>query len=83
MPRPPKIAPEKKIRIVLRARREVTIAEAARNEGVAEVSISKWRNEFLEAGQTCTDAGPDQAVTASRSLLEAGGIRPHPHPRLW
>ena len=71
MPRPP----EKKIRIVLsELAGEVTIAEAARKECVAEVSISKWRNEFLHAGK--------HALTVGRSLLEAGGFRPHLHPRL-
>ena len=71
MPRPP----EKKIRIVLsELAGEVTIAEAARKECVGEVSISKWRNEFLDGGK--------HALTVGRSLLEAGGFRPHLHPRL-
>jgi transposase-like protein len=52
----------------------VTIAEAARKEGVSEVSISKWRNEFLDAGK--------HALAVGRSLLEAGGFRPQLHPRL-
>ena len=51
---------------------EVTIAEAARKEGVSEVSILKWRNEFLDAGK--------QALTVGRSLLEAGVSGPL-HPR--
>jgi transposase-like protein len=69
------IAPVEKIRIVLsELAGEVTIAEAARKECVAEVSISKWRNEFLDAGK--------HALTVGRSLLEAGGFRPRLHPRL-
>lgn len=75
MPRPPQIAPAKEIRIVLSVLAgEVTIAEAARKEGVSEVSISKWRSEFLDAGK--------HALTVSRSLLEAGGFRRQLHPRL-
>lgn len=76
MPGPPQITPEKEIRIVLvMLAGEVTIAEAARKEGVSEVSISeKWRNKFLDAGT--------HALTAGRSLLEAGGFGPQLHPRL-
>ncbi|MEV8203899.1 transposase [Streptomyces sp. NPDC079189] len=75
VPRPPQLAPAKEIRIVLSVLAgEVTIAEAARKEGVSEVSISKWRNEFLDAGK--------HALAVGGSLLEAGGFRPQLHPRL-
>jgi len=50
-PRLAQTAPAKEIRIALFVLAgAVTIAEAARNEGVAEVSISTWRNEFLDVG---------------------------------
>ncbi len=75
MPGPPQIAPAKEIRIVLSVLAgEVTIAEGARKEGVSEVSISKWRNEFLNAGK--------HVLTVGRSPLEAGGFMPQLHPRL-
>ena len=75
MPRPPQIAPTKETRIVLSVLAgEVTIAEAARKEGVSEISISKWRKEFLDAGK--------HALTVGRSLLEAGVFRLQLHPRL-
>ncbi len=60
MARPPQVAPEKKIRIVLAVvAGEVSVAEASRKEGVSEASIHKWKSEFLEAGR--------QALTARRS----------------
>lgn len=60
MGRPPQVAPEKKIRIVMAVvAGEVTVAEASRKEGVSEASIHRWRTEFVDAGR--------QALTAPRS----------------
>ncbi len=58
MGRPPRIPPEKKIRIVLAILAgEISIAEAARKEKVSEQSIGRWKAEFIEAGRTALVAG--------------------------
>jgi transposase len=58
MGRPPRIPPEKKIRIVLAILAgEMSIAEAARKEKVSEQSIGRWKAEFIEAGRTALVAG--------------------------
>ena len=50
MPRPPKIAVEKKLQIVLSVLRgELTVAEAARRNQVSETSVAKWREQFVVA----------------------------------
>jgi hypothetical protein len=41
--------------------------------------MSKWRNEFLEPANI-TDAGPDQAVTVSRSFAVGRPIQTPPTP---
>ena len=52
MTRPPMISVEKKTLIVVSILRgEVTMAEAARREGVSQTSIAKWRDRFLASGQ--------------------------------
>jgi len=69
VPGPPQVAPEKKVRIVLSVLAgEVSIAEAARKEGVSEVSISKWRNEFLEAGRSALTTGRDGPSSREQQL---------------
>jgi transposase len=58
MGRPPRIPPEKKIRIVLAILAgEISLAEAARKEKVSEQSIGRWKAEFIEAGRTALVAG--------------------------
>lgn len=71
MARPPQVAPEKKIRIVLAViAGDVKVAEAARKEDVSEASIHKWKNEFLEAGRQALTTG--RAAGSSREeQLEA------------
>ncbi len=52
MVKPPLKSPEDKARVVVSILRgEVTIAEAARREGVSQTTIAKWRDRFLEGGQ--------------------------------
>ena len=71
MARPPQVAPEKKIRIVLAViAGEVSVAEAARKAGVSEASIHKWKNEFLEAGRHALTA-PRAGTTTREAQLEA------------
>lgn len=54
----PKWSIEDKTRIVLSVLRgEVTIAEASRQHAVSQTSIAKWRDAFLEGGQTSLAAG--------------------------
>lgn len=49
MARPPSRSAEDKVRVVLAVLRgEVTIAEAARREGVSQTSIANWRDQFLD-----------------------------------
>ena len=71
MARPPQVAPEKKIRIVLAViAGEVKVAEAARKEGVSEASIHKWKNEFLEAGRRALATG-GSGTSSREEQLEA------------
>ncbi len=73
MARPPQVAPEKKIRIVMAVvAGEVSVAEASRKKGVSEASIHKWKNEFLDAGR--------QALTTGRA---AGSSRMRSSRRRW
>lgn len=72
MARPPQVAPEKKIRIVLAViAGDVKVAEAARKEGVSEASIHKWKNEFLEAGRQALASGGGSGPSAREAQLEA------------
>ena len=58
MGRPPSIPVEKKTRIVMSVLAgEMTIAEAARREKISELSIGRWKADFLEAGKTALAAG--------------------------
>ncbi len=58
MGRPPAIPPEKKIRIVLSILAgEMSLAESARREKVSELSIGRWKAEFLEGGKTALFVG--------------------------
>lgn len=52
MARPPKFSVEMKQRIVLSVLRgELGVSEAARRSGASETSVSKWRDQFVEAGR--------------------------------
>ena len=43
--------PERKLQVVLAVLScEVTMAEAARGEGVSATTVKNWKNAFLEAG---------------------------------
>ena len=58
MARPPLKSVEDKTRIVMAVlREEISIAEAARREGVSQTSIANWRDQFLEGGQAAIAAG--------------------------
>lgn len=91
MSKPPLKSVEEKTRIVLAVLRgEVTVAEAARREGVSETTIAKWRDRFLEGGQTAMDAGGrvgsssrEQRLQADIEELTSALGEAHMELRLW
>jgi transposase len=91
MARPPSRSAEDKVRIVLAVLRgEVTIAEAARREGVSQTSIANWRDQFLNAGSAAVAAGGptkptsrEQQLAAECEQLAAALGEAHMELRLW
>ncbi len=72
MSRPPSRSAEDKVRIVLAVLRgEITLAEAARREGVSQASIANWRDAFLEGGHQAVAAGGPAKPTRREHQLEA------------
>ncbi|MBQ0827319.1 transposase [Streptomyces tagetis] len=62
MGRPPILPVDKKLGLVVRViSGELTAAEAAREAGVSEQSVSNWRRQFIEGGRTglAGEAGKD------------------------
>ena len=63
---------EDKTRVVLAVLRgEVTIASAARGEGVSETTVAKWRDRFLDGGQAAIVAGGRVRGSSREQRLEA------------
>lgn len=91
MGRPPVKSVEDKTRIVLAVLRgEVSIASAARREGVSQTSIAKWRDAFVEAGQAAIAAGGrrgssgrEQQLVAEIEQLNTALGEVHMELRLW
>ena len=90
MAKPPLKSVEEKTRIVLAVLRgEVSIAEAARREGVSETTIAKWRDRFLEGGQAAVAAGGaggsgrEQRLEAEIDELTSALGEAHMELRLW
>lgn len=91
MARPPSRSAEDKVRIVLAVLRgELTIAEAARREGVSQTSIANWRDAFLDGGQQAVAAGGpskptsrEQHLAAENEQLAAALGEAHMELRLW
>jgi transposase len=81
---------EKKTLIVVSILRgEVTMADAARREGVSQTSIAKWRDRFLAGGQAALSAGghgtssrETRLVAEVEELTSALG-EAHMELRLW
>jgi transposase len=81
---------EKKTLIVVSILRgEVTMADAARREGVSQTSIAKWRDRFLAGGQAALSAGSHgtssretRLVAEVEELTSALG-EAHMELRLW
>ncbi len=91
MSKPPLKSPEDKARVVVSILRgEVTIAEAARREGVSQTTIAKWRDRFLDGGQAAIAAGgraggsnQEQRLTAQIEELTSALGEAHMELRLW
>lgn len=91
MARPPSRSAEDKIRIVLAVLRgELSVAEAARREGVSQTSIANWRDQFLDGGQQAVTAGGptkptsrEQQLAAENEQLAAALGEAHMELRLW
>ena len=91
MARPPSRAAEDKVRIVLAVLRgELTIAEAARREGVSQTAIANWRDQFLDGGKAAVQAGGpakptsrEQQLAAENEQLAAALGEAHMELRLW
>lgn len=90
MTRPPLMSVEKKTLIVVSILRgEVTMADAARREGVSQTSIAKWRDRFLAGGQAAlsvrshgTSSRETRLVAEVEELTSALG-EAHMELRLW
>ena len=90
MTRPPLMSVERKTLIVVSILRgEVTMADAARREGVSQTSIAKWRDRFLAGGQAALSAGSHgtssreaRLVAEVEELTSALG-EAHMELRLW
>jgi len=91
MARPPSRAAEDKVRIVLAVLRgEITVAQAARREGVSQTAIANWRDQFLDGGQQAVVAGGpakptsrEQQLAAENEQLAAALGEAHMELRLW
>jgi transposase len=71
MARPPMFSVQEKQRIVLSVLRdECTVAEAARRNKCSETSISKWRDQFVQAGMGALEAGAQRGPSAREAQLE-------------
>lgn len=87
----PATSMEDKNRIVLAVLRgEISIAEAARREGVSQVSISKWRDQFLAGGQRALaegarhgPSGRERALAGEIEQLTSALGEAHMQLRLW
>jgi transposase-like protein len=77
MARPPMFSVQEKQRIVLSVLRgECTVAEAARRNKCSETSITKWRDQFVQAGLSALEAQPSSLHSICTSPLV---IRDHVH----
>lgn len=91
MARPSSRSAADKVRIVLAVLRgEVSIAEAARREGVSQTSIANWRDQFLDGGQHAVAAGGpvkptsrEQQLAVENEQLAAALGEAHMELRLW
>lgn len=68
----PTLSIEQKVRIVLSVLAgEMSMAEAARRHGVSNVTVARWRDEFIAAGRTGLEeriSGPSTMSATERRL---------------
>jgi len=92
MGRPPVVPVDDKQRIVLSVLSgEASVAEAARRNGVSEQSIFRWKQLFLEGGQTALAAGGqlsrenprERAMAEEIEELKAALGEAHVQLRVW
>ena len=94
MTRPPALSAERKtaertLTVVSILRGEVTVAEAARREGVSQTSVAKWRELFPAGGQAALGAGcrggssRETRLTAEVEELTSALGEAHMELRLW
>ena len=87
----PKKSVEDKNRIVLAVLRgEISIAAAARREDISQVSISKWRDQFLAGGLQALEegarygpSGREQVMATEIEQLNTALGEAHMELRLW
>ena len=71
MARSPVFSVQEKQRIVLSVLRgECSVAEAARRNKCSEMSIAKWRDQFVQAGLGALEAGARRGASAREAQLE-------------
>jgi len=71
MARPPMFSVQEKQRIVLSVLRgECTVAEAARRNKCSETSITKWRDQFVQAGLSALEVGAVPGPSAREAQLQ-------------
>lgn len=63
--------PEEKLRIVLAVvRGEVTVAQAARQEGISETTIKRWRAQFLDGGLGALAQAAEPSASAQAAAVD-------------
>jgi len=90
MGRPSKKTAVEKTRIVLSVLRgDVSVAEAARRNGVSEQSIGNWKQRFLAGGQESMQAGGtkvssrEQVLSAENEELKSALGEAYVELRVW
>src|SRR5215211_3223136 len=72
MPRPPVMPAEEKLQIVLAVLSgELTVAEAARRNGVSEQTVGNWKRQFLDGGLAGLGPGGRGHAAAREAALRA------------
>src|SRR5215211_6584366 len=91
MPRPPVMPAEEKLQIVLAVLSgELTVAEAARRNGVSEQTVGNWKRQFLDGGLAGLGPGGrghaaarEAALRAEVDELKAALTRANVELRVW
>jgi len=74
MPTLAPISPEQRIQLVLALlRKEDTLESLARKGGVSSTSLSRWRDEFIEAGKSALGSGKMAQNQLAREVEQLRG----------